>query len=145
MVTECAVTPYYRDGKGRLDVSLDKIIRNYLQATSRSLPVSASVRVCRTGRLQPSGLRGVARRPEGDLIVNDYWDHRIWRIDREGTLHLFGGDGIPGDGGDGGPVGEARFREHNDLHQDPVPVDKAYLNPKAMCEAAEQLRTLHSA
>ena len=62
---------------------------------------------------------GVARRPDGDLIVNDYWAHRIWRIDQEGTLHLFGGDGVPGTEGDGGPVGEARFREPHDLHQDP--------------------------
>ena len=61
---------------------------------------------------------GVARRPDGDLIVNDYWGNRIWRIDRDGVLHLFGGDGIPGTEGDGGPVAEARFREPHDLHQD---------------------------
>ena len=61
---------------------------------------------------------GVARRPDGDLIVNDYWGNRIWRIDRDGILHLFGGDGISGTEGDGGPVAEARFREPHDLHQD---------------------------
>ena len=61
---------------------------------------------------------GVARRPDGDLIVNDYWGNRIWRIDRDGILHLFGGDGTPGTDGDGGPVAAARFREPHDLHQD---------------------------
>ena len=53
---------------------------------------------------------GVARRPDGDLIVIDYQWHRIWRIDRDGTLHAFAGDGIAGDSGDGGPAAKARFR-----------------------------------
>ena len=37
---------------------------------------------------------GVVRRAEGDLIVVDYQAHRLWRIDREGILHRFAGDGI---------------------------------------------------
>ena len=61
---------------------------------------------------------GVVRRPDGDLIVIDYLWHRIWRIDRDGILHAFAGDGIAGDSGDGGPAAEARFRHPHDLYQD---------------------------
>ena len=53
---------------------------------------------------------GVVRRPDGDLIVCDYLGHRLWRIDREGILHTFAGDGVPGDSGDGGLAIDARFR-----------------------------------
>ena len=61
---------------------------------------------------------GVVRRPDGDLIVVDYNAHRIWRIDREGILHAFAGDGVPGDRGEGGPALEARFYHPHDLCQD---------------------------
>ncbi|MXZ73936.1 MAG: hypothetical protein F4207_02255 [Gemmatimonadetes bacterium] len=61
---------------------------------------------------------GVARRPAGDLVVIDYQWHRIWRIDRDGILHAFAGDGVAGDSGDGGPAAEARFRHPHDLYQD---------------------------
>ncbi len=52
---------------------------------------------------------GVARRPNGDMIVVDWHCNRMWRIDQEGTLHIFAGDGIPGDRGNGGPAVDARF------------------------------------
>ncbi|MBX3016176.1 MAG: hypothetical protein KF832_31935 [Caldilineaceae bacterium] len=61
---------------------------------------------------------GVVRRPDGDLIVIDYHGHRLWRIDQAGILHLFAGDGIPGNRGDGGPAREARFYWPHDLTQD---------------------------
>lgn len=61
---------------------------------------------------------GVARRPDGDLVVVDYHAHRLWRIDRAGVLHRFAGDGVPGDRGDGGPALEARFFYPHDLCQD---------------------------
>ncbi len=61
---------------------------------------------------------GVVRRPDGDLIVIDYQWHRIWRIDRDGILYAFAGDGIAGDSGDGGPAADARFRHPHDLYQD---------------------------
>jgi DNA-binding beta-propeller fold protein YncE len=61
---------------------------------------------------------GVVRRPDGDLIVVDYQWHRLWRIDRDGILHPFAGDGIPGHAGDGGPASEARFCFPHDLTQD---------------------------
>jgi DNA-binding beta-propeller fold protein YncE len=61
---------------------------------------------------------GVARRPNGDLIVIDYQAHRLWRIDRAGILHAFAGDGIPGNSGDGGLATDARFYYPHDLYQD---------------------------
>ena len=61
---------------------------------------------------------GVVRRPDGDLIVADYCANRLWRIDGEGILHNFAGDGIPGNSGDGGPAIEARFWAPHDLCQD---------------------------
>jgi len=60
---------------------------------------------------------GVARRPDGDLIVVDYHAHRLWRIDKGGTLHVFAGDGVPGNRGDGGPAELARFYWPHDLAQ----------------------------
>lgn len=61
---------------------------------------------------------GVVRRPDGDLVVVDYHAHRLWRIDQEGILHVFAGDGVPGNAGDGGPASEARFYWPHDLTQD---------------------------
>ena len=52
---------------------------------------------------------GVVRRLNGDLVVVDYLANRLWRIDRDGILHAFAGDGIGGHSGDGGPAMEARF------------------------------------
>jgi len=59
--------------------------------------------------------QGVARLPNGDLAVADMWGHRIWRIDREGTLHTIAGDGVPGRSGDGGPASKARVFKPHDL------------------------------
>ena len=53
---------------------------------------------------------GVARRSDGDLVVADWHCNRVWRVDGEGVLHAFAGDGIPGDRGNGGPAIDARFR-----------------------------------
>ena len=61
---------------------------------------------------------GVVRRPDGDLIVIDYYAHSIWRIDADGILHRLAGDGVPGNSGDGGPALEARFYHPHDLNQD---------------------------
>ena len=61
---------------------------------------------------------GVVRRPDGDLIVCDYLACRLWRIDGDGILHLFAGDGVAGDSGDGGPAIDARFLDPHDLTQD---------------------------
>jgi len=61
---------------------------------------------------------GVARRPNGDLVVVDYQAHRIWRIDSDGILHTLAGTGIAGNSGDGGPAIEAQLRNPHDLFQD---------------------------
>ena len=61
---------------------------------------------------------GVVRRPDGDLIVVDYHGHRLLRIDQDGILHAFAGDGITGNTGDGGPAIAARFLWPHDLTQD---------------------------
>ncbi len=61
---------------------------------------------------------GVVRRPDGDLIVTDFFANRLWRIDREGILHAFVGDGVPGARGDGGPAAQARLAGPHGLTQD---------------------------
>ncbi len=61
---------------------------------------------------------GVIRRQNGDLIVCDYLGHRLWRIDTDGMLHSFAGDGVPGYSGDGGPAENARLEGPHDLAQD---------------------------
>jgi len=61
---------------------------------------------------------GVVRRPDGDLLVADYKGHRIWRIDSDGILHTFAGDGIPGNSGDGGLAIDARINGPHDMALD---------------------------
>ena len=61
---------------------------------------------------------GVVRRPNGDLVFMDIRSHRIWRIDGDGILHTFAGDGVPGTSGDGGPAKDARVYSPHDLAQD---------------------------
>ena len=58
---------------------------------------------------------GAVRRPDGDLIVADIRAHRIWRIDQDGILHTFAGDGVPGVSGDGGPAIDARVYTPHDF------------------------------
>ncbi|MAE64825.1 MAG: hypothetical protein CMJ18_11205 [Phycisphaeraceae bacterium] len=58
---------------------------------------------------------GVVRVANGDLIVADYFGHRLWRIDGQGMLHCLAGDGVPGRRGDGGPATEARLYGPHDL------------------------------
>ena len=54
----------------------------------------------------------------GELIINDYHMHVVWRIDHDGILHRFAGTGIPGYSGDGGPALDARFHSPHDIAQD---------------------------
>ena len=61
---------------------------------------------------------GVVRRPNGDLVFGDIRSQRIWRIDGDGILHNFVGDGVPGTSGDGGPAADARVYTPHDFWQD---------------------------
>ena len=61
---------------------------------------------------------GVVRRPNGDIVFGDMRSHRIWRIDGDGILHNFVGDGVPGTSGDGGPAADARVYTPHDFFQD---------------------------
>lgn len=47
--------------------------------------------------------------PDGLLYLIDYNNHRLRRIDRDGTIHSFAGTGFLGDG----PEGDARFAAFN--------------------------------
>ena len=61
---------------------------------------------------------GVVRLPGGDIVVGDSIAHRLWRIDADGILHAFAGDGVPGSSGDGGPATEARIFMPHDIYVD---------------------------
>ncbi|MBX7221172.1 MAG: Ig-like domain-containing protein [Blastocatellia bacterium] len=49
-----------------------------------------------------SGISGVSVTPSGDLLITDYSDHRIWRVEKNtGLLRATVGTGRPGRGADG--------------------------------------------
>src|SRR5688572_7694488 len=54
---------------------------------------------------------GVARGPDGALYVCDIGNHRIRRIDRDGTITTVAGNGKAGYAGDGGPATAAELNE----------------------------------
>ncbi len=54
----------------------------------------------------------------GELLINDYHMHVVWRIDQDGILHRFAGIGVPGYSGDGGPAIDAQFSSPHDIAQD---------------------------
>ena len=54
----------------------------------------------------------------GELLINDYHMHIVWRIDHDGILHRFAGTGVPGYSGDGGPAIDAEFYSPHDIAQD---------------------------
>lgn len=53
---------------------------------------------------------GVAVSEAGMVFVSDWSEHRVWRIDRDGTLAPAAGNGRAGSSGDGGPATQARLR-----------------------------------
>ena len=53
---------------------------------------------------------GITRDPNGDLVVCDFSNHVIRRINADGTVQTIAGTGIPGYGGDGGLATAALLR-----------------------------------
>ena len=53
---------------------------------------------------------GVTVSEAGVVFVSDWSEHRVWRIDRDGTLAPAAGNGRAGSSGDGGPATQARLR-----------------------------------
>ncbi|HJK91189.1 MAG TPA: RHS repeat-associated core domain-containing protein [Polyangiaceae bacterium LLY-WYZ-15_(1-7)] len=60
-------------------------------------------------------VNGVAVDPEGRVYVSDAVGHRIWRIERDGTIHAHAGTGTAGDSGDGGPALDAQLNRPGPL------------------------------
>jgi uncharacterized ParB-like nuclease family protein len=54
---------------------------------------------------------GVAVDDAGRIYVAEAGNHRIRRVDRDGTLRTLAGTGEAGDAGDGGPALKCRFNE----------------------------------
>jgi trimeric autotransporter adhesin len=50
---------------------------------------------------------GLAFDPAGELVVADYTNNRVRKIDASGNISTIAGDGIPGYSGDGGPAASA--------------------------------------
>ena len=53
--------------------------------------------------------KAVYAAPSGELFIADSGNERIRRVDRTGTITTFGGTGVAGFSGDGGPAGAAQF------------------------------------
>ena len=61
---------------------------------------------------------GVAVDNSGNVYVSEYWNNRIRRVDRGGTITTFAGTGKRGYSGDGGPAVAAQFDGPIDLALD---------------------------
>ena len=61
---------------------------------------------------------GVAVDSSGNVYVADTGNHRIRRIDPDGTITTFAGTGVEGYGGDGGPAVDARLDSPVDVAVD---------------------------
>lgn len=61
---------------------------------------------------------GVARGPDGALYICDIGNHRVRRIDRDGTIMTVAGNGMAGYAGDGGPATSAALNEPYEVRFD---------------------------
>ncbi len=71
-----------------------------------------------TGAATPPGGR-IARGLEGELYVADTGNHRVRRIDADGTITTVAGSGARGTGGDGGPATAAALDSPGDVDVGP--------------------------
>src|ERR1700754_2959266 len=53
--------------------------------------------------------QGVLAAPDGGYYIADNFNHGVRKVDPDGTIHTFAGDGTPGFGGDGGPATSAHL------------------------------------
>lgn len=67
---------------------------------------------------EPSGAIAV-RKSDGVVFIADTLNHRIRRIDSDGTITTIAGNGTKGYGGDGGPAVEAALANVKDLELGP--------------------------
>lgn len=58
---------------------------------------------------------GTAIDTHGNLFIADYSDHRVRKVDPQGTISTVGGNGKAAFGGDGGPATEGSFNAMHDL------------------------------
>ena len=58
---------------------------------------------------------GIALAPNGSLLIADRSNHRIVRLDPDGTRTVLAGTGTAGSGGDGGPASQAELRYPTDV------------------------------
>ncbi len=62
----------------------------------------------------------VAVDPDGNVLIDDYVNHRIRRVDRNGIISTVAGNGTPGFSGDGGPATDASLHYPLGLTADKV-------------------------
>lgn len=60
---------------------------------------------------QINGVHGVAPMPDGGFLIDDQRNQRIRRVWPDGKITTVAGDGVRGDGGDGGQATSARIAE----------------------------------
>jgi len=62
---------------------------------------------------------GIALSGGGELYIADSGNHRIRKVDRDGTIRTIAGNGSPGFGGDGGPASDSILNRPSNLLLDP--------------------------
>lgn len=97
---------------------LENILENYRRGTIWTIAGSGYKTGVPAKEADIGWPSGIVRRPNGDLVFGDMRSHRIWRIDSQGILHNFVGDGVPGTFGDGGHASSARVYTPHDFFQD---------------------------
>lgn len=69
-------------------------------------------------KAQLDNVYGIARGPDDRLYLCDMGNHRIRRVNSDGTIETYAGSGAKGYGGDGGPAKDASLNEPYELAWD---------------------------